>query len=96
MRNYPDRELSRLVERPSAYNMITPEDSKEAIERINAYPNLKLMADQAEHFRDLALSYSALLNRAAEALTKARQGESMQTAFYAGLIAELHEAAKVE
>jgi hypothetical protein len=54
------------------------------------------MTKQAIHFRDLALSHAALLHRAAEALSTARQGGSMQTTFYAQLLAELHEAAKDE
>jgi len=36
MRNYKDEDLWRLVERPSAYNMVTQEDWQAAVDRINA------------------------------------------------------------
>jgi hypothetical protein len=67
------------------------------IERIDFLEEeIKRIWEQAAKFRDLAHSHAVLLRRAAEALNGVRAGASIQTSFYASLIAELYEAAKDE
>jgi hypothetical protein len=66
-------------------------DYIERIESLEA--EVKRMTEQAEHFRDLALSNAALLLRAANTLEKRCVPRELSEST---LIAELHAAAKDE